>query len=342
MPEQKSVILFVQGGAGDVLAHTPMIRGMRKTYPEDKIVVLSTYSQLLEGNPNIDELITLKDPKDFYSFNVLGRNIRFFRKRFVYDYILEKESEPYLGATTLPEFICRCFGVEYDGGHLDYYITDYEKRATTTYLSQFRKDLPLVLIHSQCAIPSDGAFNKTNKLKDIPVPLLAKIVEKYKEKMMFVQVGLLGETVVPGAIDALGQPLREAIALLANAKSYILAESIFAHCTNALGLSGVVLFQNTDPTFFGYANNFNVSDSGGCDIWPCNRPVGALLDFAPGFKDIKNRAAGLWECHDQKCARMGFEALEEVLLESLKKPKVVSAKADSAVAAADIPAPGTK
>jgi len=75
----KRIILFCQGGAGDVLAHTPMIRGMRNEYPDDLIIVLSTYKQLLEHNPNIDILFPLNDIQDFYSEFVISKNVRFFK-----------------------------------------------------------------------------------------------------------------------------------------------------------------------------------------------------------------------------------------------------------------------
>ena len=326
MSEKSKIILFIQGGAGDILAHTPMIRGMRKKYPDDELIVLSTYSQLLEGNPNIDKLITLKDPQDFYSEYILGKNVRFFKKHFVYDALMDL---PAAGVKCLPEFICKCYDVEYDGENLDYFITDYEKRAAKTFTSQFTK--PIILLHIFGAVPSDGARNKTNALKDLNPSIVAPIVAKYKDKYDFLQIGLKDEPLVPGAFDCLEMPLRDAIALIPLAKSYIFIESIFAHCTNALNTSGVVVFQNTNPEFFGYKNNFNTWDSGGCKNWPCNRPVGALLDFAAGYKNPKTREKILWECKPkQSCAQMKTEDLEKVFLDSFERTKVVNADLEAA------------
>lgn len=344
MDTQSSIILFVQGGAGDVLAQTPMIRCMRQTYPDDKIVVLSTYSQLLENNPNIDVLISLKDPKDFYSEYVLDQNVRFFKKRFLYDYIMDDWAS---GTKNLIEFACNCYGVKWDGAGPELYLTEYEKRATKTFMSQTNKKK--VLLHVYCAVPSDGGHQvlmcdlckgtgkipdgsvcqkcggsgkivirqKTNGLKDIDPQILAPIIEKHKNKVDFLQIGLEGEPIVPGAVDCLGMPMREAIALIDQCDSFIFAESLFAHCAGALKKPGIVIFQNTDPEFFGYPTAFNLSDANGCTLWPCNRPVGALLDMLAGYKNPKTRERMLWECPDQKCAKISTKIVEEALIKSL-------------------------
>jgi hypothetical protein len=317
--EKSRIILLCQGGAGDVLSHTPMIRYFRSKYPNDELIVTSTYSQLLEHNPNIDKLISLKSPKDFYTAHVLNKNVRFFKKHFVYDGIMDEYAQ---GCKCLPEFICKMYGAEYDKKPLDYFITDYEKRAAQTFIGQYKQfNVPLVILHCTGAIPSDGAMNKTNNLKDLNVNILNALVAKYKEKMLFIHIGLEGEPKVEGAIDALGMPMRETIALLPIVDSYILIESLFAHCTNALKTNGIVVFQNMDPDFFGYSNNYNVSWNGGCTAWPCNRPVGALLDLAPGYRNPKTREPLLWECDNQVCAEIPIEKLETVLLESLEKNK---------------------
>lgn len=319
--EKSKIVLFCQGGAGDVLAHTPMIRYFRKAYPNDEIVVLSTYKQLLEGNPNIDTLIALKDPRDFYDTHVFNKNVRFFKKHFVYDAILD---DPAVGCKTLPEFICKVYGAEYDGGGLDYYITEYEKKAATVFLNQYRKtkNIPVVLLQCTGAIPSDGEMHKTNNLKDLNIEIINAVVKKNKDKIWFIQIGLEGEPVVPDAINALGTPMREAIALIWGCDSFVFIESLFAHCSNALGKRGVVVFQNTSPTFFGYTNNENLGDSGNCPVWPCNRPVGALLDLMPGYRNPKTRQPLLWECPDQVCARINPQKIEDALLKIVSAPIV--------------------
>ncbi len=323
MTEQSKSIFFIQGGAGDVIAHTPMIRYYRQKYPEDKIIVISTYSQLWEHNPNVDLIVPTRELDNFYEEQVLGQKVRFFKKHFIYDAIMDL---PAHNARTLPEFVCNVYNAEYDGKPLDYFISPKEQKVAHTFISQYYPlNKPIVLLHCTGAIPSDGNFNKTNKLKDLDTKKIAELVKKLADRFLFIHIGLLGEPVVEGALDALGMPMREAIALIPHAASFIFIESLFAHCTNALQKTGVVVFQNTSPSFFGYQNNHNVSFSGGCKLWPCNRPVGALIDVLPGYRNPKTRERVLWECPDQVCARMPLEQLEQVLLASLSGPPTQSA-----------------
>ena len=323
MPEKKTIVLLCQGGAGDVLAHTPMIRYFRKTYPDDQIIVLATYSQLLEHNPNIDKVIPLKDVGDFYSEYLHMKEIRFFKKHFVYDSIMDDVA---VGSKTLPEFICKVYGAEYDGEPLDYFVQDNEIKQAKTFLNQYRKskNVPIILMQCTGAIPSDGQMTKTNNLKDLNIRVADKFVSNNLNNAWFVQIGLEGEPVVghmvnafegakfvPTVVDALGMPMREAIALIHECDSFIFIESLFAHCSNALNKRGIVVFQNMSPAFFGYANNINIHHKSDCKIWPCNRPVGALLDLLPGYRNPKTRQPLLWECENQVCAQVTPEDLQE-------------------------------
>jgi ADP-heptose:LPS heptosyltransferase len=313
-------IFFIQGGAGDVLAHTPMIRSFRNKHPNDEIVVLSTYAQLWEGNTNVDIVAATKELEDVYQTYVLSYgqdNVRFFKKHFIYDAIFD---DPANGAANLPEFICNVYGTEYDGKPLDYTIGEKEKKNINTFLGQYRNlNKPIVLVHCTGAIPSDGNFNKTNNLKDADVKKISELVKKYNEQCIFIQIGLQGEPLVEGAIDTLGMPMREAIALIPHCTTFIFIESLFMHCSDALQKSGVVIFQNTSPKFFGYAHNLNFGSGCGCESWPCNRPVGALLDVLPGYRNPKTREKLLWECPEQKCKEWTVADLDKAFQEAMLK-----------------------
>lgn len=359
--KRKSIILLVQGGCGDIIAATPMIRSFRKKYPEDEIIVLCTYKQVLENNPNIDILVPLNEPKDFYSEFVLGRNVRFFKKHFIYDQIMDELA---VGCKSLCEFICKVYDTEYDGNPPDYFVTDYEKRFAEGFFRQSKKEK--VLLHIYGAVPSDGNYSvyvcgmcggsgmtrdgkckncggsgkivsrsKTNGLKDLNPKKLENLVKKYSDRFDFLQIGLEGEPLVPGTFDCLGMPMRDTIALIPYCASFIFIESLFAHAAACLGKKGVVVFNNTSPFFFGYENSLKVYNKAcGCDLWPCNRPVGALIDLYPGYKNPKTRDKVLWECPDQKCSdTITQEMIEEQFILTIKENKPVSRKFDSLEAA---------
>ena len=326
----KNIILVMQGGAGDVLAHTPAIRYFRKTYTDAKIIVISTYNQLLENNPNIDELFSFDESNDIYSEFIHNKDIYFYKKHFVYDNFLDS---PMKKSKNLLEFICNNYDAKWDGEYPEYFITDREKRFASEFMNQFTK--PVVLLHTTGSIPSEQSaeFKKVSDIKDMDPAVLEKVIKVFSDQYDFLQIGLEGEPLVPGALDGLGMKMREAIAIIPHCASFIFIESLFAHCSAALHKSGVVVFNNTDPVFFGYDHNINVGSSGQCDDWPCNRPLGALFDLSPGFINPKTREKTLWRCKHRSCTKKSPEIIIKALKASLKtnapeikKPKVKVAR----------------
>jgi len=310
----QSIVLVVQGGAGDVLAATPMIRAMKNTYPKDRLIVLATHPYMLAHNPYIDMLITY-DPQFnsnndtkllFDEFVSKKEKIRFFKHHFPYDAYLDS---PFQTAKTLPEAICNLYNCVYDGKPLDYSITEWEKCAAKAFMEQFSK--PVVFLHLTGVLP----------MKNLPFETILPIVKKYKDKFEFVQIGSAKDEPIKeeGVISALGMPIRDTISVLPHAKTCIMIESLFAHCTNALGIQAVVTFNATDKNFFGYSNNFNVSFSGGCADHPCNRPIGTLNRFLPGYLNLKTSEHMQWRCPKMVCNKLTADQLEEVFLQAVKE-----------------------
>lgn len=300
------IVYIIQGGAGDVVAATPTIRGLKKTYPEDELIVLSTWAHMLYGNPHIDRLLSFHVDHEvreiFNQFVEPHRleELRFVKDRFPYDAFFDY---PRTNSKTLPEYICRVNNVEYDGEPPDYVITEFEKCAAKEWMKQFSK--PVVLLHTQGILA----------LKSMPVSTIASFVDKLSKEYDFVQIGNKDDPIIPKTFNALGMPMRDTCSVLPLAKHRILIESVFAHVSGALRLRSVVVFHATDPTFFGYSNHINVVRKNcDCPLWPCNRPVGSIHKFMPGYKNLTNGNPMMWNCYDQKCQITGDDLLSGFLL----------------------------
>lgn len=307
MAEKYADLIVVQGGAGDVLASTPMLRSFREEYPDDQIVVIATHSFLLEHNPNIDELISfdqMKDIKSIYSEYMTGEyEIRFFKQHFLYDGFIDSARK---NSKCLPEFICNMYDVPYPDGKLDYTINAYERDAATAFMKQFSK--PVILVHPTGVLP----------MKSLDFRIIQPIVTQLSEKYDVVQIGKAGEATLENAHNALGMPIRDTISLMPHARLCILIESVFAHAANALGVQAVVTFQSTDPKFFGYGTNINIWDSNGCPEWPCNRPIGPLNRFLPAYLNLSTGDTLSWMCPDPKCSKIPPKDLLETINKTLE------------------------
>jgi lipopolysaccharide heptosyltransferase II len=71
--EPKRILFFKLGAIGDVLMTTPLIRQVRKNFPKAKIdyLVGGHSAKILEGNSNIDEIISF-DEKIFLKKKIIG------------------------------------------------------------------------------------------------------------------------------------------------------------------------------------------------------------------------------------------------------------------------------
>lgn len=311
-----SIVLVVQGGAGDVLAATSMIRSMRNTYPRDRLIVLATHPYILAHNPNIDVLLEYNpqansdtDYRFLFDEFVYGKQpLRFFKQHFPYDGFLDI---PFQRAKTLPEAICNLYDCPYDGKPLDYVITPGERCAAQAFMTQF--DKPLVLLHLTGILP----------LKNLNFDIVRTLVNKFKDKYCFAQIGSQKDENIKdeNIINMLGMPIRDTISIIPHMKTGIFIESIFAHCTNALNKSAVVVFNATSKEFFGYENNFNTSNSGGCTEHPCNRPIGTLNRFLPAYLNVKTGEPIQWRCPNMVCNKITAEQLEEVFVLSVTEEK---------------------
>lgn len=60
-----NILIQRKGAIGDVLMITPILKALKNTYPESRIYVETQCPQLIENNPNIDEIISTANVNNF-------------------------------------------------------------------------------------------------------------------------------------------------------------------------------------------------------------------------------------------------------------------------------------
>ena len=77
-PASDKILIVRFSSMGDILLATPLIRWMRKRFPGSVIdfAVREKYKELLEGNPNLNEILLLKEPGDFNCLKQLAKEAR--------------------------------------------------------------------------------------------------------------------------------------------------------------------------------------------------------------------------------------------------------------------------
>jgi SAM-dependent methyltransferase len=105
-----------------------------------------------------------------------------------------------------------------------------------------------------------------------PIEHWSKLVHCLKAErpaVRIVQIGGTSSRAIPGVDECLIGRIRfgEALWLLQGAQLHIDGESGLVHAAHALGTRSVVLFGPTDPAFFGYAGNINLSSDVCAPCW---------------------------------------------------------------------------
>lgn len=252
---KKDVIrVLTWGGLGDVMLSTPSFESLKNAKPSPKIVVYYRtipHRDILKNNPFIDELKPLN--RIFYVRSFLSSLIRQPKKFITFNYGSLFPSLYYRIPAT--RIIGEMLGCTVTSSRLSVYLTNEEDQEALTYLARYRA--PVII----------NITSRTSSNQHWPVELWESLIKRVPLND-FIQIGTESENLVKGAVDLRGKTsVRQALALVKHAHSFVGVVSGFSHATNAFGTPGVVLFGPSTPVIWGHTNNINIYKSLACA--PC-------------------------------------------------------------------------
>lgn len=297
--DKKVVVVMVEGGIGDHLLATPLIRVMRQTYSKKDyyFVIMAMYYEVFgykdhtgyhPTNPNIDILYSMRDPKDFY--NEWARSADTIYR--VNPYVMSPHR---LGNKHIAESWCEAHGFMIDELKIDFYPTEDEVKQMEALFSTFEN--PVVVVQPFGSYdPIEHIKATTNK-------------DWYNDRWQFVigwlanrgydviQIGKIGEHVFDHVFSLVGHSnIREAILLMKYADFFVSIDSFAMHAAKAFNTLGVVLWGRTNPFRVGYNENYNLYKLHSCPEIFCGRPEGILFDIAPDQVQFTP-----WNCPHKNC-----------------------------------------
>jgi len=216
------ILVIREGAAGDVLLTTPIVRQLKKKFPQSHLVFKTNYPEILQNNPYVDE-ITNSEPK--------GRLDGVFNLMY--------ELYPDVPIIEAYEKIAQ-LSIEYPRIRL--YLSKEEREWVDEYL----KMLPLedskgfVVIH-----PMMG--DRIKWWNGNSYQLVSDYIRS--KKLGVVTVGSPMDCVeLKGAMNLIRRlSLRQSAALISRGKLFIGLDSFPMHVANAFNIPSVVLFGSTDP-----------------------------------------------------------------------------------------------
>jgi ADP-heptose:LPS heptosyltransferase len=298
------ILIIRFSSIGDIVLTTPIIRCLRKRFPDAEIHFLTkaTFHPLLIANPNINKIYLLEGKlkdvieelqEENYDFIVdLHKNIRSLKvrtalgvKTYTFDKLnLEKWLKVNLKVDVLSgkHLVDRYFdaleslGVKNDGQGLDYYIWEKE-----IY------DFLFQLAETPYTVVVAGANHYT---KCLPEDMLIRLCEKIKGKIVLLggkkeaELGERVNQVLPAKIVNLCGKLsiNESAFVVKNARRIVTPDTGLMHIAAAFKKPLVVIWGNTVPEFGMYPyfgerndmlarNNIKMFEVEGLSCRPCSK-----------------------------------------------------------------------
>ncbi len=245
--------MITWGGLGDVLLTTPSFQALKRKHPGCKIEVYCVsplHEQMYRHNPYIDSLRDASFRKNMVSW------ARYYLK-------LDTFYKPNYGSllpsryytTNATGIIAEMLDVTLEGEQMAVFLTESEEQAARRLLAKYPNP---VAMH----ITSHSSANL-----NWPRQHWEELVQAMPE-VTFLQLGAGREEKVEGAIDLRGRTsIRESLALVKQAASFVGVASFMSHASAAVGTPGVVLFGPSTPRVWGHEGNVNLFKGTPCA--PC-------------------------------------------------------------------------
>jgi hypothetical protein len=296
------IVIIFDGGIGDHLCATPMIKQFSKIHINKQIIVGAVYPELYYGLEYIDKLYNLRNPGDFFETWVQTiSDYMHVIKRDIYNYGAHS-----LYRKKLSSIISNVYGIGDVDDILDYKITEQENDEAKKFIETFEK--PVIVIHCFAANPPT-IMTKLTDTKDWFTEKWEDLILQLHDKFSFVQVGLQNESQIKGCDCYLLSrlTLRQVAALLNNCYTWIDVDSFISHLGHAINKKGIVLLGRSHPDIYTHNTNINIFHKNSCVDFGCGRPQALFGDSA-----VYNGVLQLWQCKKFKRQCMQAITVEEV------------------------------
>jgi len=246
--KEKYFIWHIQGGLGKNIAGTALVKTIKQTYPDRKLIMVTSWPEVYLNNPDVDRVYQLGQSPYFYQDYIEDKDV-----------IISKH-EPYhqtahiLKQKHLLENWCDLMNLKYTG-QTPVVLPNYPQGML---LGLWNRPKPIMVIQSSGG-PMEGQKYSYSWTRDIPIEVAQEIVNKFHKQYHIIQVTRPDGYVLEN-VERLEQKMSnmELFALLVASKKRILIDSSLQHAAAALNLKSTVLWVGTSPKVFGYKLHNNI------------------------------------------------------------------------------------
>jgi hypothetical protein len=246
--KEKYFIWHIQGGLGKNVAGTALINTIKGTYPDRKLIMVTSWPEVYLNNPNVDRIYTLGQTPHFYEDYIENKDV------------IVSMHEPYnqtahiIKQKHLIENWCDLMGLKYIN-QTPIIIPNYSQGIL---LNLWQRSKPIMVIQTGGG-PMEGQKYPYSWTRDMPIEIAQEIVNQFSNQYHIIQVTRPNGYELQG-VERLDKLLSnmELFSLLVIAQKRILIDSSLQHASAALNLPSTILWIGTSYKVFGYNIHNNI------------------------------------------------------------------------------------
>lgn len=205
-----NILIKRKGAIGDVLMITPILRAMKKTYPESRLYVETQCPQLIENNPNIEQIITESIDDNF-------------------DQIYELKYETFPGDIRI-DSMSRQVGIQLDSRKMEVFLTEPKKIPINK---------PYVVFHTGKSWPN----------RELSIDKWTEAAKYIKERFHVAEVGTSATQRIPvdGIVDFRNRQWGFVSKLIREAEFFIGIDSACSNLAKAVETPAFIFYGCVNP-----------------------------------------------------------------------------------------------
>ena len=240
-----NIIFQINGGIGKCIAASAVFEGLKKKYPEKKLIVVSGYPDVFINNPNVDRCFAFGQMSYFYNEYIEDKDA------LIYAHDPYQESNHIYCREHLIETWYKMLGLQYDNEMPKIYLTHSE---INFYASKYASQKPILLMQTN---GGGGGDIKYSWARDLPSAAIIPIINHFKNTYNIVHIKREDQTGYQDTIP-LQDNFRSMCVLISLSSKRLLIDSFAQHAAAALNKPSSVCWIVNKPNVFGYDMHNNI------------------------------------------------------------------------------------
>jgi len=241
-----NIIFNIEGGLGKSIIATAVCEAIKKKYPKDNLIVLTSYPEVFTCNKNVDKCFSHNNLNYLYKDYIDNKKVKMMLHNPYNETNYIKQSEH------LIETWCNMFEIPYNNEQPKIYLTDREVKF---YSNLFVSDKPIFVLQT-----NGGAVNQEIKYswaRDLPFEVAQKIADEFSSEYNILHIRRENQFQLHNTTPVTAD-FRKLAVLIKLSSKRLFIDSFAQHTAKALGLDSVVTWVANNPKQLGYENNINI------------------------------------------------------------------------------------